>query len=236
MFFGAGGIFFNKLLAKYNICNDIDDDIFNLYWCLQNKKEELIKEIELMPISESLLNFWKTKKETEPIRKSIRFLMLSNLTYSGAGSSIRCAMQNDKSSILSNIERSLKHMSLCKFLCKDFRNVIKSIGFKSKKEKEKSFIYADPPYLGTKGNYKGFTETDTKDLFEVLVRSEIRFAISEFNNDLVLDLATHYKLNVINIGERQNLKNKRTEILITNYQNRQMQLFDFQDNRQLLCE
>lgn len=32
-------------------------------------------------------------------------------------------------------------------------------------------------------------------------------------------------LNVITIGERQNLKNCRTEILVTNYSNRQPELF-----------
>ena len=30
-FFGAGGMFFNKHKAKYNIVNDLDSDVFNLF-------------------------------------------------------------------------------------------------------------------------------------------------------------------------------------------------------------
>ena len=29
-FFGAGGMFFNKRKAKYNVLNDLDSEIFNL--------------------------------------------------------------------------------------------------------------------------------------------------------------------------------------------------------------
>ena len=40
-FFGAGGMFFNKPKAKYNIVNDLDSDVFNLYITVVNQKEEL---------------------------------------------------------------------------------------------------------------------------------------------------------------------------------------------------
>jgi len=53
----------------------------------------------------------------------------------------------------------------------------------------------------------------------------IKFAISEFDNDFVIGLANDYKLNIITIGERQNMKNRRTEILVTNYK-KPMSLFD----------
>jgi DNA adenine methylase len=41
--------------------------------------------------------------------------------------------------------------------------------------------------------------------------------MSEFDNPAILDLAKEYGLNVITIGERKNMKNRRTEILLTNY-------------------
>ena len=75
-----------------------------------------------------------------------------------------------------------------------------------------------PPYLGTDNNYEGsWTEADTADVFTVNMESGIRFAISEFDHPFVLEQAKHHGLNVIEIGERQNLKSRRTEILITNY-------------------
>ena len=31
LFFGAGGLYFNKPPAKYNFCNDLDSEVFN-FW------------------------------------------------------------------------------------------------------------------------------------------------------------------------------------------------------------
>ena len=49
--------------------------------------------------------------------------------------------------------------------------------------------------------------------------------MSEFDNEFILNQAKERGLNVIIIGERQNLKNRRTEILVTNYQS-VISLFD----------
>ena len=40
-FFGAGGMFFNKPKARYNIVNDLDSDVFNLFMVVMNQKDEL---------------------------------------------------------------------------------------------------------------------------------------------------------------------------------------------------
>lgn len=42
-FFGAGGMFFNKPKAKYNIVNDLDSDVFNLFDIILNRKDGLKK-------------------------------------------------------------------------------------------------------------------------------------------------------------------------------------------------
>ena len=43
MFFGAGGVFFNKPLANYNICNDLDSDVFNLFTVVTHQRKALMK-------------------------------------------------------------------------------------------------------------------------------------------------------------------------------------------------
>jgi DNA adenine methylase len=48
-------------------------------------------------------------------------------------------------------------------------------------------------------------------------------AISEFDNPKILEMAKG--LNVYQIGERKNLKNRRSEILITNYEIEAVSLF-----------
>jgi DNA adenine methylase len=98
-FFGAGGMFFNKPKAKYNIVNDLDSDVFNLFQVVMNQKEELEKAFYMMPIHLDLLNYWKQNKETEPIKKALRFLFLSNLTFMGSGSVIKYGTENPKNII-----------------------------------------------------------------------------------------------------------------------------------------
>ena len=75
-FFGAGGLFFQKPKSPYNIVNDLDSDVFNLFQVVMNQKEELEKAFYMMPIHSDLLNYWKENEETEPIKKALRFFVL----------------------------------------------------------------------------------------------------------------------------------------------------------------
>ena len=220
-FFGAGGMFFQKPKAKYNIVNDLDSDVFNLFQVVMNQKEELEKAFYMMPIHSDLLEYWKANEETEPIRKALRFLFLSNLTFMGAGASIQLGLGNTKESFYPLINKTFLLINDVKFSNNDCNKFIKSlaIGYRNDLNPNETFIYCDPPYLGTGDNYSNsFTEEDTIDLFEVLIKTGCKFAISEFDNPIVLELAKSHNLEVITIGERQNLKNRRTEILIVNYQ------------------
>lgn len=223
-FFGAGGMFFNKPKAKYNIVNDLDSDVFNLFQIVMNKKEELEKAFLLMPIHSDLLDYWKKNEETEPIKKALRFLFLSNLTVMGTGNSIQGGIYNDKLSFYDKIEPCFKYLDNVKMFNTDFKDFLKkkiafgdsgfSFGIKE------TFIYCDPPYLGTDSNYSNnFTEEQTEDLFKTLIETKCKFSISEFDHPFIINNAKKNGLNIIYIGERQNLKNRRIEILITNYEN-----------------
>ena len=95
-FFGAGGMFFNKPKAKYNIVNDLDSDVFNLFMVVMNRKDELLEAFKMMPIHQDLLEYWKKNKETDEIKKAIRFLFLSNLTFMGQGGTLQAGLGNTK--------------------------------------------------------------------------------------------------------------------------------------------
>jgi len=225
-FFGAGGMFFNKRKAKYNIVNDLDSDVFNLFQVVSTRLDELKKAFELMPIHSDLLEYWKTNTEEEPIRKALRFLFMSNFTYLGKGTTIGLACGDSKGFLMSKIDETAKFLFDVQFANFDFRKFINSLSFRDEVEQSKSFIYCDPPYLGTNDNYSNsFTEQDSIDLFDTLEATGCKFAMSEFDNEFILNQAKERGLNIIIIGERKNLKNRRTEILITNYE-KQKCLFD----------
>ena len=226
-FFGAGGMFFNKTKANYNIVNDIDSEVFNLFQVITKSKEQLKDSFYKMPIHYDLLEYWKTNKEIDPIQKALRFLFMSNCTLLGTGSQLRYTTQDDKDNIYKGFDKTFDIIYDVTFSNLDFRKFISSISYRhGKADIDKAFFYCDPPYLGTNDNYSNsFTEQDSIDLFDCLQATGCKFAMSEFDNEFILNQAKERGLNVIIIGERQNLKNRRTEILITNYE-KQKELFD----------
>lgn len=220
LFFGAGGSFFYLPKPKYSILNDLDDDVTNLYLIIQNKKEILIEEIEKLPISEGMISYWKKNKEIDPIKKAVRFLLLSNFTYLGKGDTLRLGLDNAKKTILKNIDSTFKHLSHSKISNRDFREVLSCISFSKKlNDKNKAFVYLDPIYHDTEYVYNvpNWTEKETTDCLDIMLNCGIKSAMSEFDHPFVIAEAKKRGLNIIEIGERNNIKNRRIEILITNY-------------------
>ena len=93
-------MFFNKPKAKYNIVNDLDSDVFNLFQVIMSQKEKLEKAFYIMPIHKDLLSYWIKNKETDPIKRALRFLLLSNFTYLGKPGTLRFGLQNTKKNFL----------------------------------------------------------------------------------------------------------------------------------------
>jgi DNA adenine methylase len=220
LFFGAGGSYFYLPKPKYSVLNDLDDDVSNLYLIIQNQKEILTKEIEILPISESLIKYWKKNQEIDPVKKAVRFLFLSNFTYLGKGDTLRVGLDNSKESILKNINATFEHLRNSKILNRDFRDVLPCISFtKGLNDKENCFVFLDPVYLGTESTYRTpkWKEVDMIDCLDLMVNCGIKCAMSEFNHPKVISEALKRGLNIITIGERSNIKNRRIEILITNY-------------------
>jgi len=222
-FFGAGGMFFNKPKANHNILNDIDSDVFNLFQIVSTRKAELTQAFRLMPFHMDLFKYWGSNEETDPIRKALRFILLSNYGYMGLPDTFKLSGTKSEygETFEYNLDLTAKLLFNCQFANLDFRKFINGVSFQNdgRNDEAKTLIYADPPYLGTNNNYShSFTEQDSIDLFDTLQNSKCMFAMSEFDNEFILNQVKERQLNIIYIGERINLRNKRTEILVTNYQ------------------
>jgi len=227
-FFGAGGMFFNKPKAETNILNDLDSDVFNLFNVITTKGDEFLNYLELTPYSTEVFNYFKKLEINDEVKKAVRFIYLSNFSFLGAKATLNIDDRNHKMQSILNYNKTVDFLKDCslKFTNFDFRKSIKTIKTTEETVVAKTFIYCDPPYLGTDDNYSNsFKDEDSKDLFKLLVDSGCKFAMSEFDHPFILEQAKEYNLNVIIIGERKNLKKRRTEILITNYKNRQQSLF-----------
>lgn len=227
-FFGAGGLFFNKPKCEYNYLNDIDSEVFNLFMVIKENVDEFKKQWEQIPIHQDLFNFWKNNEETDPIKKAIRFVFLSNLSLYSKGGTFRTRLgeNNDSKILKGNLEKGVQFIQDVYFYNMDFRDFLNSFKGTIVVQKDKVFIYNDPPYLNTTNNYaEGFKEKDFVDLLNILQEMGCKWAISEFENDKVLDLVQQRGLRVIPIGERKSLHARSVEILITNYELKPKGLF-----------
>lgn len=89
MFFGAGGMYFNKPKAKYNFLNDLDNDVYNLFRQVIDHKEELVQWIETVPITEAQFKEWSNgKREATDMLNAVRFLIVSNYGLYGKDSTL----------------------------------------------------------------------------------------------------------------------------------------------------
>lgn len=202
-FFGAGGMFFYKPKAKYNFLNDLDDDVFNLFMVVMDRKDELIEVFKIMPEHQSLMDYWNKHTETEPIRKALRFLLLSNFGYMGQRKTLHLAPKNPKNMVLTRLDKVQSLLEGAKFTCKDANAFLKSL---TKEKSDTCFIYCDPPYLDTTNNYsQGFTDLQVVELFDTLQSMQQKFAYSEFDHPFIIQQAKQRGLNIIKIGEKKYL-------------------------------
>lgn len=217
-FFGAGGLFFAKPKAERNIVNDLDGEVYNLFCVVKDRPQDLEEAWSSMPLHEELWKHWKVATPADPVWRAVRFLFRSNFGYMGKPQTLRLNSKNAKRSLQDRILATRDALYDVEFTSCDFRTMLGRIPL-SPRERELAYVYADPPYLGTGNNYgeaAKWGEQDTRDLVRTLVASGLRFGMSEFDHPVVVELAMEHGLHVVDLGERKNLGNRRTELLITN--------------------
>ena len=219
-FFGSGAVFFRKASAKHNFLNDSDNEVFNLYMVVLEEPERLKFELSRMPVHQSLWKHWKANIPEDRVLKAVRFLFYSNFGYMGKPDTLLLNDSDSKSMIISELETL--DMGNCHFTCCDFEKSIRSIALRAEDAWDRrTFIYADPPYLNQVHNYQdgdAWNEAELSRLMDVLAWRGCKYAISEFDNPVVIQMAEARGLYVHEVCERENMKrNRRTEILITNY-------------------
>lgn len=222
-FVGTGGIFFNKPLAKFNILNDNSKFIYDLFAILKDKEklENMIKEIEFTP---QYLDYIKDKVE-EPIKT----ILLGEYSFMGSptASTPDLGRHFNKKTLLEKIRVLKSHMLLyleeSQITNKDFIDFLNSISIRHFVNTKECFIYCDPPYSISKGSLKDNKSWDGLNDLEKLINACVEFgcnfAISEYNDEPVVNLFNKYNLNIHTISKSKfNKTTNKYEILATNYE------------------
>lgn len=207
-FFGSGAIYFNKPVASIEIINDLDQNVYNYFWCLREFPHELAQLCALTPWSQTEyeqsvlelqtpLNF--TASDTRQRLAQARTFVTASWQMFGRKNVIArngwrfrylssqspLATWNKLPDRILHAASRLMHTQIC---CDPAADVIAGVNDKE------VLVYADPPYLGS-------TRTYGK-IYEIEMKSAQQHA------DLLEQLDAHIGMVVLS-GYHSNLYNER---------------------------
>lgn len=230
VFGGAGWLLFAKKPVKWEILNDLDSNLMNLWNVIKNYPNEFIKSFEYVLISRDLFNTYKEKYKNNDYKNEIEQAhILYYLLKAGVGASLPdgggCGFgaAKDKSRLRINqipddINNAYERLKAVIIECADFRRIFKTY------DSEDTFFYIDPPYRNTaRSSYSvgNFTDEDYIDLGNICKQLKGKFLLTINNDNFIRELFKDFK--IINhevyygICKTDNGRSHFKELIITNY-------------------
>ena len=247
VFSGGLSMFFRKKKVKWNVLNDIDNNIINLYICVLEKHKELIDNLFWIPKSRKLfLDYREEIKEKKEFKipdayQAAKYLYSIRHSFNKL---IHTSFSKDKDSNKdydSEIKYSRKHIGGATIENLDYEKLIDKY-----KPKNNDLWYLDPPYFiatdvdeDGKGYYmNSFMAEDhlrLKECVDIIDKNGAKFMVSYDYRQEVYDLYKNYNIKTINIkyagatGEHRH--KERKEYVIMNYEpTSQIDLFNLKES------
>ncbi len=226
VFGGGGWVLFHKPPGNdFEVYNDFNGHLVNLFRCVREKPEELMEALYF--VLNSREDFAKAKDvlsignpESDVIKAShfyqlIRYSYASGLTSFGS-------QPHDMWVNFPLIEQAHRRLSKVVIENKDFEKLI------GQYDRPVSFFYLDPPYFETEKYYKnvgegGFQEKDHIRLRDKLMSIEGKFLLSYNDCEYIRDLYDAPNIQIESFTRINNIKQRYdngaqfSEILIANY-------------------
>ena len=244
VFGGGGWVLFHKPPGNdFEVYNDFNGLLVNLYRCVREKPKELIEALKyVLNAREDFDRIRSALARDSPASDVLRaawFYQLIRYSYASGLTSFG-SQPHDMWSNFPLIEQAHRRLAKVVIENKDFEKPIRQY------DRPVSFFYLDPPYHATEGYYSnigedGFTEQDHIRLRDALMRIEGKFLLSYNDDAFVRGL---YDLPGISLMETTRINNIKQrydngcqfpELLIANYDLRersralpsQLTLFDW---------
>lgn len=226
VFGGGGWVLFHKPPGNdFEVYNDFNGLLTNLFRCVREKPEELMEALYFVLNSREEFDRVKDvlsidSPESDVLRASyfyqlIRYSYASGLTSFGS-------QPHDMWVNFPLIEQAHRRLSKVVIENKDFEKLI------GQYDRPVSFFYLDPPYFETEKYYKnigegGFQEKDHIRLRDKLMGIEGKFLLSYNDCDYIRDLYDGPNIHIESFTRINNIKQRYdngaqfSEILIANY-------------------
>ena len=222
VFGGGGWVLFHKRPGDFEVYNDFNPNLANLFRCVRDAPEELIGELEFT--LNSRLDFGHIRKELKKtaelpdVKRAAYFYQLIRQSYASGldsfGSQPRSMWDN-----FPLIRASCRRLQKVVVECKDFEKLIRQY------DRPDTFFYCDPPYFATEDYYEdvGFTADDHKRLADALCDIKGKFLLSYNDCPEIRELYARSGLviegtaRLSNIAQRYEGGAMYAELLISNY-------------------
>ena len=226
VFGGGGWVLFHKPPGNdFEVYNDFNGLLTNLYRCVREKPNELIDALYFVLNSREDFNIVKeTLARDSPVSDVIRasyFYQLIRYSYASGLTSFG-SQPHDMWSNFPLIEQAHRRLSKVVVENKDFEKLIRQY------DRPVSFFYADPPYFETEKYYKnvgedGFKKEDHIRLRDTLMGIEGKFLLSYNDCEFIRNLYDAPNIQIESFTRINNIKQRYDngaqfpEILVANY-------------------
>ena len=214
VFGGAAWILFAKEKTSFEIYNDIDNNLVNLFRCTKYHPDALKTEIDSLPISREVFVDFKNQMESSgltDIQRAARFYYLIKVSYGTDLRSFGCRPRS-----ASDLKRSISEASdrLDRVLIenKSYQDLIEVY------DRPDALFYLDPPYRGTEKYYSfKFSETDHHKLCDLLHNLKGKFLLSYNDDKLIRQMYKDF--NIIETERFNSISRKGNfkELIIKNF-------------------
>lgn len=247
VFGGAAWVMFAKPPKNdFEVYNDRNSLLVNLFRCVREKPEELETELRYVLNSREDFNFIKEMLSNDcqisDVRKAAYFYQLIRYSYASGLTSYGC-QPHDIWTDFPLIDAACQRLRNVVVENQDFEKLIRHY------DSPESFFYCDPPYYETENYYKnvgegGFGLPDHIRLRDTLLSMQGKFLLSYNDCGFVRELYNHKDISIESVSRLNNIKQRYDngcqfeELLIANYDlqkgeqesNIQMSLFMDEDD------
>ena len=243
VFGGGGWVLFHKSPGRdFEVYNDFNCLLTNLYRCVREKPDLLINALEYVLNSrddfERIRKALDRRQRTTDIQRAAWFYQIIRQSYASSLKSF-AAQPHDMWDNFPLIQQAHQRLRDVIIENQDFERLI------SHYDRDVSFFYCDPPYHATEGYYQnigedGFTEKDHIRLRDTLLSMEGKFLLSYNDDAFVRELYDAPGIQIEAVTRLNNIKQRYdpncqfAEVFISNYDTTerqraatQLNLFDF---------
>jgi len=231
VFGGGEWVLFHKQPGPFEVYNDFNGLLTNLFRCVRDNPRELIENLRFVLNSREDFEITRAAlaraSPMSDVRRAAYFYQLIRYSYASGLTSYAC-QPHDMWANFPLIEQSHRRLGKVIIENKDFEKLIRQY------DRPVSFFYVDPPYYETEGYYHnvgedGFTKEDHIRLRDTLFSIEGMFLLSYNDHPFVWEMYDAPGIWIVPVSRINNIKQRYdggcqfNELLISNYDPAQRQ-------------